>query len=406
MKYDFTIEELMSRLSCKRWPARFRGFYDEVREALRKNGHPLLDPAYYDELNEKYRVLPTYKELYKEVAAKIAASEELSLYFALLCRALCDRDLIKADLDELDMPQPREGLDPVACRVLPGLAICQSIPAVYEVMKKRGVPDDILYPSLRVAEAGVSFYMDRHNGEAGYANFGWWQRAYDATIYSVGRLEMEIPREFPSTYAVYGNEAGDTVVFAKDMKLHRDGFAFGSYLYEDEEGAWTPTFEETEDSYVGHPFLANGYVSREKRTLSKKEWHPVLEGGDPVIGLHIPGGGGMTVEAVEDSFSRMRELLKNCFPEYDCKAFTCASWLIDPALVDILGADSNISKFCSRFTPMCMKSAARGVFTFIFGKTDSDFEYSELPENSRLERGLKNHYMSGKAIYEMYGFFL
>lgn len=396
----------MSRLGCEKWPARWKEFYSEVAEKQEKEGHALLDPAYYDELHEKYRVLPTYKELYKRTAVKISESAELSLFFALLCRALRDRAVIEEDLSNLDMPQPQRGPDAEACRVLPGLAICQSIPDVYKTMKKRRVPDDILYPSLRVAEAGVDFYMARHNGEAGYSNFGWWQRAYDATIYNVGRLELELPREFPNTYAVYQNKDGATVVFAKGMKLHRDGFAIGSYLYEDEKGAWTPTFEETEDHYVGHPFLESGYVSRERITLSKKEWHPVLVGGDPVVGLHIPAGGGLSDEAVETSFKKARSFLKTCFPEYSYKAFTCASWLIDPQLVDILGVDSNISKFCSRFTPMCMKSAARGVFTFIFRQADENFEIRDLPENSRLERGLKNHYLNGKAIYEMYGFFL
>ena len=132
----YTIEELMNRLGCEKWPVRWGEFYGEVTERLAKEGHPLLVPAYYDELQEKYQILPNHKELYKQVAAKIAESEELSLFFALLCRALQDRDEIEADISNLDMPNPEKSFDPDACRVLPGLAMCQSIPAVYETMKK------------------------------------------------------------------------------------------------------------------------------------------------------------------------------------------------------------------------------------------------------------------------------
>ena len=46
-----------------------------------------------------------------------------------------------------------------------------------------------------------------------------------------------------------------------------------------------------------------------------------------------------------------------------------------------------------------------GVFNFVFKKPNNDFDIRDLPETTRLERALKAHYLGGKAIYEMYGYF-
>lgn len=401
-----TIEELMVALACEKWPVRWKDFFDSVRQELLQHGHPMLTSEFYDRLQETYRVLPTYKELYQRSAALIAEDEDLSLFFTLLCRASRDRELINDDLSNLSLPTGAGGQNALACRMLPGLTLCQAIPDVYEAMKKRGIPDEILYPSLRVAEAGVDFYVARHDGEAGFSNYGWWQRAYDGTIYRVGRLELEIPFRLPEVYAVFRRKDGETIALVKNMKLDRDGFAFGSLDHADEEGAWTPQYEETEDAYVGHPFLENGFVSKERVTLKKAEWMPAMMGGDPVINLHIPAGGGFGNDAVEQTIKDARAFMDTYFPEYGYRGFVCASWLIDPTLTKILDRETNIAKFCSRFKPMTMKSGARGVFSFIFRKTDDDFEIADLPENSSLERALKTHFLSGGHIYEMFGYFL
>ena len=78
---------------------------------------------------------------------------------------------------------------------------------------------------------------------------------------------------------------------------------------------------------------------------------------------------------------------------------------MDDLLIDLLGEDKNISKFCKRFYTIGSKSAGRGVFHFVFNRANtSDVVYEELPENTTLERKLKQLYIGGKAIYEFLGF--
>ena len=79
---------------------------------------------------------------------------------------------------------------------------------------------------------------------------------------------------------------------------------------------------------------------------------------------------------------------------------------MDPQLDTLLPEDSNIVRFSRRFKRMARKSLGDGVFNFVFSKPDMNFDIRELPETTRLERALKQHYLSGKAVYEMNGFIL
>jgi hypothetical protein len=101
----------------------------------------------------------------------------------------------------------------------------------------------------------------------------------------------------------------------------------------------------------------------------------------------------------------MREFMATYFPDYAYKAFFCGSWLLDPQLGDLLGHDSNIALFGKRFTPVCTKNDGYGVFRFAFLKPDNNFAFEDLPEDTRLQRAVKKHYLDGKAIYAMHGFF-
>jgi SAM-dependent methyltransferase len=178
------------------------------------------------------------------------------------------------------------------------------------------------------------------------------------------------------------------------------------YLYEDEDGSFVATLEESDDCFIGNVYDERGYVSREKQIFKKSEWHTVFKGGDGMISIHIPHGAKFDEYTVNDSIQRTKEILERCYPEYDYKTFFCGSWLLDPQLCDILKPESNIVKFCKRFKPLAIQDAGTCVFSFVFRKPNMDFEISELPETTSLERAIKNHYLCGKAIYEYFGYFL
>ena len=397
------IQELMDALGCDRFPARWEGFYSEVREHFLQKGCELLSPAYYAHLREKYGVLTEYAEIYGQAALAISKKPALSLFLALLVRSFVDKNDIQADVAALSLPAAREGEDAFPYDMLPALAVCTAIPSLYEEMKRRGLPDDVLYPSLRTVERSIDAFRERNNGAYGMANFNWWcHRYFLGTIYRIGRLEFELPVSFPNAYRVLQSKTGEVLSLA-NMRLHRDGVAIGSLHYEDEEGAYWAAVEETDEAYIGHPIDKKGRALREKITLPKSDWQVRLTGGDPVVGIHIPPGGGFSADALDATFSRAREILATHFPDFPYRAFVTGTWMLDPQLRDLLGAEGNLVKFGERFTRMTMKSAGRSVLNFVFLRPQAEIDFTTLPESTRLERALKAHYLAGNAIYETYG---
>ena len=73
-------------------------------------------------------------------------------------------------------------------------------------------------------------------------------------------------------------------------------------------------------------------------------------------------------------------------------------------LADILGPESKIVQYGNRFVRYPVMSAGREVFSFVFPPNITDL--NELPENTRLERGLKKLYLSGGYIHAFYGVIL
>ncbi|MBO4411481.1 MAG: hypothetical protein J5794_04770 [Lachnospiraceae bacterium] len=204
---------------------------------------------------------------------------------------------------------------------------------------------------------------------------------------------------------VFRNKAGEIVSLGHERNVHASGVALGSKGAEELDGSWEANVEETDQCWIGHPYGPDGLVSREKICLPKKDWEKVLSRSDPVAALHIPPDGKLAPEAVNESLKAIKTFLRTYFPDYPYRAFTCNSWLVNPAVISLLGKDANISRFAARFHPLTHKSAGLSVFSFVFHKSPSS-AIEELPERTRLEKALKAYLLSGKVFYEMYGFFL
>lgn len=317
-----------------------------------------------------------------------------------------DRDKIRGDLAALDMPQG-EGYC-LKYAAIPSLIMCESIPRFYKDMKARNVPEDILEDSIKNAERVTENYMKAHNGEVGFSNFDWHQLLYDGRLFRVKRLQLEFPFRFLGIYKAFESLSGEIVALAHNIAVHKDGVPLGSLRYEDDTDSFTATIEETDDAYIGHPFDEYGRIKREKITLPKNEWKIKLQAGDHVVSLHIPRGESFDNATVQETIDYSREFMNKCYPDYGNKAFFCASWLLDRQIEDLLGDGSNIAKFGNRFHRMQYKSDGMAAIRFVFnvnGKKYTLNDLDTLPENTRLEKLLKKHYLEGKAIYEPHGFF-
>ena len=403
---ELTLATLMERLGVKRYPDRWNEFFDEVVEDIKKNGCLLAESSYYQKLHDDYDVLTNLLDVYKQAADEIKADPDCLLFFALLRRAMKDRGKIRSDLAALDMPKGETYCLKYAA--IPSLIMCESIPKFYADMKARNVPADIFEDSIKNAERVTENYMKNHNGEVGFPNFDWHQLLYDGRLFRVRRLQLEFPFSFLGIYRVYESNSGEIVALAHNIPVHKSGMPLGSLFFEDDTDSFNAVIEETEDAYIGHPFDEYGKIKREKITLKKDEWTVKLKAGDPVVSLHIPRGEKFDDATVQDTIDYSREFMDKCYPDYNNKAFFCASWLLDKQIEDLMGAESNIAKFGNRYQRMHYKDPGTGAIGFVFNVGEKKYtpkNIEEAPENTRLEKILKKHYLEGKAIYAPHGFF-
>lgn len=402
-----TLEELMKSVNSERWPERWSEYYDRVMDDYEKNGCMLADPAYYDGLEAKYGMFAKFLKYFKEAATELSGNDSLCRVAMLICESMKDREHINEDIKQLDLPKTDDGSYRIEYEMLTSLVMTSMADYTYGLLTKKGIPEKYLLPAMRRCNVMIQSYIDRNEGRIGSLSWGWYQLAIDAKLFYTGRLEIETGAKFTSKAMVLENNSGEiiTLTTGNGIEFHRDGYVLGSKNYDDPEGSYTVTLEETEDAYIGYAYDDYGRLINEKLTLKKSEWHKLIVPGDDVVALHIPPGGGMTDESVSAAFAEAEEFMAKYYPEVDYKGFVCGSWLIDKQLIDLLGEEKNISKFCARFKRVGMKSGATGVMFFVFMKPHtSDLSIESLPENTTLEKILKKHYLDGKAIYEVYGY--
>jgi len=397
-----SMAELAARVNCVRYPPRWDTLFPEVMARFDTDGCVYTDPAYYAELNRKYGILSEILPLYQKAAIEVGKDDDLSRFLSVLCRALQDRDFHKEDMAAFLRPQKPGNF---AYDMVNGLAPASEAEMCFNTLHSRGLPPPVIDQVMRMPEFGVQYYKIRHDGVPGYNLLDWFQLAIDSKLFRIGRLEFEIFANFSGRACVFENGTGDRIALAHDLPLHRSGNALGSAGYHDENGAWTPMITETDSAWSGHPVEQDGTVANRTVTLSKASWYKILSKGDPVISIHIPAGGGLTPELVDESIQEAKSFFATYFPDYDYKAFCCYSWLMDPQLVELLGKKSNIAKFNLRFSKLVRKSPGNGVLNFIFLKPDNNFDLHSLPERTTLERKIKQHYLDGKFIYEQIGYF-
>ena len=402
MKFN-TLTDLMQAANCTVYPTRWNEIFDTVMADFDQNGCKMTDPAYYDMLHNTYGVLTKHLDVFKQAAAAVVEREPLARLLALLVAALEDRANITADLKEFKPPVSPEGTHDLATDMLTGLALFAMVPYTAKKIAHRDLPADVFHYIINNCEMCVDYYKARY-GAPGCNLIDWYQLPIEGHLFRIGRLEIQLCSKFRGG-SVYENAKGERVTLCHDRLLHRDGFPLGSYGFEEEAGAFDATLTETDTAYVGYPYLPNGYISKSTVTLLKSEWKQVLTNGDPVIALHIPAGGGLSPEIVDETLAKTKDFVAVHYSDIPYKAFTCSSWLLDPQLVDLAGATSNIAKFCKRFTPMAQKSQGNGVMNFIFFDPDRRIPLQDLPEDTRLQRALKQHYLNGRVIYETYGYF-
>lgn len=277
-------------------------------------------------------------------------------------------------------------------------------PHIISCHKKRDLPKQIIIDTLEDCFEGVIKLRNITHGRDGFDDkiyFSWNQLYVDCSIIRIGVLNFKMNQKLGNQIRIFVNAAGEYKMLSNNQEMSADGFVVAGsagYLNPD----FVAEYFETETEYVGFPVdTVNAGVERKSISLKKSEWSEILSEGDGVAGVHIPNGAAITPENCTIAYRSCFEIAKKYFPEYNIKAISCQSWLLDPTIARLVKKSSNIVRFGSQYMRYPTRSSGTAVFMFLFRRPYEKLE--DLPENTSLERAIKAHYLDGKYIYEAGG---
>lgn len=114
--------------------------------------------------------------------------------------------------------------------------------------------------------------------------------------------------------------------------------------------------------------------------------------GTATLEVHIPADGKLERGAVADSFQQAR----NFFRTGRYQLFHCHSWLLSPALYDVLGSTSNILSFQEFFQVYDEDFSYRQSEERVFGYIGEHIE--AYPERTSLQKALKQYLLAGGRV--------
>lgn len=120
--------------------------------------------------------------------------------------------------------------------------------------------------------------------------------------------------------------------------------------------------------------------------------------GTPCLQVHIPEGEPLLPRQCQESYQAAMVFFRGIAP-----LFLCHSWLLSPALSELLAEDSNILQFARRYTLLELFHNDRSAEERVFGKIEPDS--SAYAEDTRLQRSMKRHLMNGGKVPAALGAF-
>ena len=366
-----------------------------ARKEYAEHGAFFLEEAYLRELNDQLELFPSSIDAICQDAAAIRGNGDAALYALFVVRAMEHRALFKAHLPRFTFPEDHHPFFAMLCLV-------PAIPPIHEFLVRRQLPEDVIQATLGQFEACMFIYrkrFDRLGLNKRY--FDWLQHYVDFEILNIERLRFEILTLTDPVCLLRSRRDGTCRLLFGSGEMNRHG------LYPDTPPVETPAFRayirETETFWEGTPVSSGGRALPDAVGLDKEEYELVAQAGDTVLSVHIPDKGDFSRESCERSYNRAREIFARHFPELTIRAFHCHSWMMAPELDTILKPGSRITAFAEKYLRYPIHTQGDDVLNFVFLLKFKTYE--DLPEDTSLQRALKQRYLNGEYLYEYGGIF-
>lgn len=375
-------------------------FLIDVYNSLPVDETPACDLRLIDELQTEFQLFGEFYEVVKQTAIQINQDEYRSAWIKTAVAYAKDRSV--ADARRIPVPKA-DG--PQITALLPLYILLPQIPMGIASYRRRGFSETEIAQLMKAYAGGIRI-VESQTGMPGinWLYYYWLTLYVKAMIFNTEGLQFELRYAPDAAIYLKNQQDGQILMLATCGTYHRTGIQpLGSAGYEDSEGAFKADLTEDETAYCGHA-IVNGKVDTERKSYLKAEWECILRPGHQCLSLHIPKKADISPENMEKAVASARQIVKERYPEHTGLYVFGSSWILDPKLKELLGDQSKISKLINMFKLYPQKCAGTGVFGYVFPKNYESLE--SLPEDTSLQRKLKQHYMDGKFIYDYAGFIL
>ncbi len=393
------VLRMKKELGIESVPEVFCEIYNKIKDSYEVHSGLILSEDYIRETISASYTLAKYPELILQAAEKVRKNDAMRLLVCIL------EEWVKNGGNANDKsytPPQGEGVEYDFLHLFPAIPTMKNSVAF---LRSHNIPEDVIVSTMQ--EYDMCIEMCRINiGRAAFdrGRLGWISHVINNNILWVNRLRFEFPVSCVEKIRVYKNQKGDLCVFADGMHIHRNGRLVGSVGCEDDAGSFVAEVCETESEIIGN-LIVDGDVKKEKTTLSKQEWELCLSKGDTVVAVHIPRGEDFNPESMEASYNRIREIMRDCFPDIHYKAFHCKSWMMSRDLRKVLKPESNILSFQNKYIHYPTVSSGEWILGNVFPGEGGIANLEKFSEETSLQRNVKALYKNGDYIYDDCGFF-
>ena len=276
--------------------------------------------------------------------------------------------------------------------LLHALLVLDSIRLVREKQRARGVPGEI---ARAVNERHAIAWLNHAvatRGHVGISDWipGWMRTIGSGELYRLGRLEFVL-RAWDYPFRVYANsQTHEVIVLAEaEQRFTSDGYLVGSTT-------WTSTLTESDDAVIGIPISPRGHALPQSVRLPRSAWRMVLSQDDPVLDIHVPGEGALTVDSLHNALTQAESFFNQFYPERPFVAYACDSWLFSPQIEAMLPPESNILRWQHEGYLFPADDDEGSFLLFTFGSVTIDL--ATAPQDTRLRRSIIAHLAEGGEL--------
>ncbi|MBN1673131.1 MAG: DUF5596 domain-containing protein [Kiritimatiellae bacterium] len=298
-----------------------------------------------------------------------------------------------------EWPFPEDA--PVGGETFRLLLVLDAVARARRLHRERGVPEAVTRATCTDVAIWVAHHRRTHAGKPGIdatGRLGWFRLHGRGEVFRLGRLQyVRLGASFGTVRAFRNRGTGEVLALAeKNIRFNSRGLFDGVAGKHDPE-AWTSTLEQTPEGVAGYPVSPTGYAVRRLVHLPAAEWECAYSPDVPVLAMHIPAGGGMTLELCRQSMQAAGEFFPRYYPERTFAAIRCVSWIFNPEFPAFLPPDSNLVRFQRELHLFPVGGGGKAGLWFLFdGREDIDIKTA--PRDTSLRRAFLERLEQGKNL--------